>query len=366
MWIGPLHFLSRSPSIPSWDFQTILFFSFYPPVSAIHRVYLAESLLSLVYLVFIIVFLVKIENMDFDNKHDERRHWREERRRWRRERHGRWEDGKNFMSEKWNDRHQSGSSSVWTGILLLLIGTDYFLVNSHPPILPEWMWSWEVLLIGMGLFIGIRHNFRSPAWFILMVVGGVFLIKSDDFAKYFPGLNVNHIWPLALIILGLFFILRPHRRHRWQNYVNDKVESKIDEAMAAHSEPSDVKDNPTPQPAQASLSEDFIDSTSIFGGVKKNIISKNFKGGDITNIMGGSEIDLTQADIHGTVRIDLTQVFGGTKLIVPSNWQVKAQMAAIFGGVEDKRSIQNTALDPNKILLLDGTSIFGGIEIRSY
>jgi len=312
---------------------------------------------------------VKIENMDFDNKHDERRNWREqrreERRRWRDERHRRWEEG--YMSGKWNDRHQSGSSSVWTGILLLLIGTDYFLVNSHPPILPEWMWSWEVLLIGMGLFIGIRHNFRSPAWFILMVVGGVFLMKSDDFAKYFPGLKVNHIWPLALIILGLFFILRPHRRHRWQNYVSDKVESKIDDAWIAHGEPGDTKADPAPdQPAQANLSEDFIDSTSIFGGVKKNIISKNFKGGDITNIMGGSEIDLTQADIHGTVRIDLTQVFGGTKLIVPSNWQVKAQMAAIFGGVEDKRSIQNTALDPNKILVLDGTSIFGGIEIRSY
>jgi len=307
---------------------------------------------------------VKIENMDFDNKHDERRHWREERRRWKQERHRRWEEGKNFMSEKWNDRHHSGGSSVWTGILLLLIGTDYFLVNSE--ILPKWMWSWEVLLIGMGLFIGIRHNFRSPAWFILMVVGGVFLIKSDDFGKYFPGINVNHIWPLALIILGLFFILRPHRRHRWQNYVNDKVESKIDEAMAAHGEPSDTKANPVPNQSAQAVSEDFIDSTSIFGGVKKNIISKNFKGGDITNIMGGSEIDLTQADIHGTVRIDLTQVFGGTKLIVPSNWQVKAQMAAIFGGVEDKRSIQNTALDPNKILLLDGTSIFGGIEIRSY
>jgi predicted membrane protein len=228
------------------------------------------------------------------------------------------------------------------------------------------MWSWEVLLIGMGLFIGIRHNFRSPAWFILIVVGGVFLIKSDEFAKDFPGLNVNHIWPLALIILGLFFILRPHRRHRWQDYVNDKVESKIDETMAGHDRPSDVKGNPVPNQSAQAMSEDFIDSTSIFGGVKKNIISKNFKGGDITNIMGGSEIDLTQADIHGTVRIDLTQVFGGTKLIVPSNWQVKAQMAAIFGGVEDKRSIQNTALDPNKILLLDGTSIFGGIEIRSY
>jgi predicted membrane protein len=307
---------------------------------------------------------VKIENMEFDNKHDERRHWREERKRWRQERHKTWEN----MSEKWSDRHQSRSSGVWTGILLVLIGTDYFLVNSHPPILPEWMWSWEVLLIAMGLFIGIRHNFRSPAWFILVVIGGVFLLKSDEFARYFPGINLTSVWPVALIILGLFFILRPHRRHRqWQDYVNNKVESKIDETLAAHGEPSDVKaDTAYSQPAQSILSEDYIDSTSIFGGVKKNIISKNFKGGDITNIMGGSEIDLTQADINGIVTIDLTQVFGGTKLIVPSNWQVKAQMAAIFGGVEDKRSIQNTALDPNKILILDGTSIFGGIEIRSY
>jgi predicted membrane protein len=316
--------------------------------------------------VFIIVFLVKIENMEFDNKHDERRHWREERRRWRQERHKRWEE--NYMSHKWNDKYPSRSSGVWTGVLLLLIGTDYFLVHNETGWhLPEWMWSWQVLLIALGLFIGIRHNFRSPAWFILMVIGGVFLIKSDEFARYFQ-INVNHIWPLALIILGLFFILRPHPRHRrWQSYVNDKVDSKIEEALDTHGGPSDVKADPAhSEPAQSILSEDYIDSTSIFGGVKKNIISKNFKGGDITNIMGGSEIDLTQADINGIVTIDLTQVFGGTKLIVPSNWQVKAQMAAIFGGVEDKRSAQNTALDPNKILILDGTSIFGGIEIRSY
>jgi len=305
---------------------------------------------------------MKIENMDFDNKHDERRHWREERRRLKQDRHRRWET---HMSERWSDRSQSRSSGVWTGVLLLLIGVDYFLVENN--VFPKWMWSWEVLLIAMGLFIGVRHNFRSPAWFILMVIGGVFLIKSDEFGRYFPGINLNNIWPVALIILGLFFILRPRRHRYWHDQVNEQVQSKIDQALGAHDEPSNIKGEAAQgQAAQSFMSEDFIDSTSIFGGVKRNIISKNFRGGDITNIMGGSEIDLTQADINGIVTIDLTQVFGGTKLIVPSNWQVKAQMAAIFGGVEDKRSIQNTALDPNKILVLDGTSIFGGIEIRSY
>lgn len=306
---------------------------------------------------------MKIENMDFENKHDERRHWRDERRRWRQERNRRWEE--NSTSGNWNDRHQSRSSGLWTGVLLLLIGADYLLVENN--VFPKWMWGWEVLLITMGLFIGVRHNFRSPAWFIMVVIGGVFLIKSDEFSRYFPGINLNNIWPIALIILGLFFILRPRRHRYWQDQIKDKVESKVDDAWSANDEPGDVKGEAAKsQPGQSFMSEDFIDSTSIFGGVKRNIISKNFRGGDITNIMGGSEIDLTQADINGVVTIDLTQVFGGTKLIVPSNWQVKAQMAAIFGGVEDKRSIQNTALDPNKILILDGTSIFGGIEIRSY
>ena len=289
--------------------------------------------------------------MDFD-KHDEKRDWREQRRRWREERRQRWMDRGNYGTERWGEHYQSRNGGVWMGIFLLLIGTDYFLVENN--VFPQWMWGWGIFLIGLGLFIGARHNFRNPTWFILTVIGGVVLIKSNDFIKNFPGINVNHIWPVALIILGLFFIFRPNRRSRyWHNYVQDKVDAKINEATSQ-------------TPPQSTLSEDFIDTTSIFGGVKKNIISKNFKGGDITNIMGGSEIDLTQADINGTVSIDLTQVFGGTKLIVPSNWQVKAQMAAIFGGVEDKRSIQNTALDPNKILILDGTSIFGGIEIRSY
>jgi hypothetical protein len=41
-------------------------------------------------------------------------------------------------------------------------------------------------------------------------------------------------------------------------------------------------------------------------------------------------------------------------------------MVAIFGGVDDKRQISGVKLDPNKVLILDGTCMFGGIEIKSY
>ncbi|HXD79168.1 MAG TPA: LiaF domain-containing protein [Puia sp.] len=112
-------------------------------------------------------------------------------------------------------------------------------------------------------------------------------------------------------------------------------------------------------------SEDYIDTTTFFGGIHKKIVSKNFKGGDVVTIMGGTELDLTQADFTGTVKLDVVQIFGATKIIVPSSWEVRSEVTAIFAGFEDKRQ-QPASHNPDKVLLIDGTSLMGGIELRNY
>jgi hypothetical protein len=58
-------------------------------------------------------------------------------------------------------------------------------------------------------------------------------------------------------------------------------------------------------------------------------------------------------------------VFGGTKLIVPPHWDVKTELVTIFGGIEDKRHIASK-IDSSKVLIIQGTTVFGGIEINSY
>jgi hypothetical protein len=40
-------------------------------------------------------------------------------------------------------------------------------------------------------------------------------------------------------------------------------------------------------------------------------------------------------------------------------------MTSVFGNIEDKRQ-ESKITNPEKVLVVDGTSVFGGIEIRNY
>jgi predicted membrane protein len=82
--------------------------------------------------------------------------------------------------------------------------------------------------------------------------------------------------------------------------------------------------------------------------------------------MGGADINLGQADIQGEVVLDVTAVFGGVKIVLPSNWKVVSEMSAVFGGIEDKRQVVEDNARMDKLLILRGTSVFGGIEIKNF
>jgi hypothetical protein len=96
------------------------------------------------------------------------------------------------------------------------------------------------------------------------------------------------------------------------------------------------------------------------------VVSKNLKGGKVTAIFGGADINMLQADFQGVIELDATCIFGGLELIVPSNWNVKVDITTVLGGVEDKRPVELIGDNPDKVLLLKGTCIFGGVEIKSY
>jgi hypothetical protein len=244
---------------------------------------------------------------------------------------------------------RTSNSRVWSG-LILLFGGAALLLQKMGTVFPYWVFSWPMILIGIGFLGGVRRKFHGSVWIVMILIGGFFLldmIYPEIGAKKYTG-------PILLIALGITFILRP-RQHpfcdKWGRWDNNDTTSPP---------PNSDRYDKTYTKA-----DDYLDIVSILGGTKKNIVSKDFKGGEVTSILGGTELNLMQADIQGRVVMELTQVLGGAKLIVPGHWDVKPELVSVFGNIEDKRQITGP-IDPNKILILKGTSFLGGIEIRSY
>ncbi len=243
------------------------------------------------------------------------------------------------------------NSRLWTGVFLVIIGAILFASKMGAPV-PGWLLSWEVFVIALGLLIGIRNKFRNPAWLILVFIGSASFIDN-----FYPDLNIkNYIWPAAIIILGLFFILRPKKTAGQQNIWPKKYEVQNQQWQSGF--------QPVYDDTMVS-SEEVLDVTAVFGSIKKRLVSKTFRGGDITAFMGGVEIDLTQADMQNTAVLDVSAVFGGIKLIVPADWKIQNKATAIFGGIEDKRNTP-PVFNSNKLLIIDGAAVFGGIELKSY
>lgn len=261
---------------------------------------------------------------------------------------------KNKINERWGDRHNKGRR--WVGVFLVIVG-GLLLARATGVLFPVWFFTWPVFLIGFGLFSGVRHNFRGVGWLIPIVIGGIFL--ADSFA---PELRLKpYLWPLAIVAMGLLFIFRP-KKSFGPNDDDNNFGNRPPTRPTIQQE--DVPHLKTEWQTAMNDGNDVIDATAIFGGVKKNVLSKNFRGGDVTTFMGGAEINLSQADCNGRIMIDCFNMFGGTKLIVPSDWDVQSGLVSIFGGIEDKR--QPAQVNPSKVLFLDGTNIFGGVEIRSF
>lgn len=256
-------------------------------------------------------------------------------------------ENKNRKSQNRERHHRN--SRLWTGIVILFIGIAA-LVKASFRELPDWMFSWPMLLIVIGFFSGFKDGFRGIGWFIMIMIGGAFLA-----GHIIPDLQLRrYIWPAAIIGVGIMLILRPRSRS-WQLDCRSEKKTKDDSGIEDATVIDETKHS----------KEDYVEATTVFGGVNRNIVSKNFKGGDIVVLFGGSELNFNQADMQEEAVISFTIIFGGAKLIVPANWAVKTELTPIFGGVEDKRSY-NASGTPEKILVLKGTVLFGGIDIKSY
>jgi len=217
------------------------------------------------------------------------------------------------------------------GIILVLFGLA-MMAKSFDLVSPgvEYvLFSWPMLLAVLGVIFLITGN-RNTTGIVLFLLGAIFLLpRILDIPYSFHDI----FWPVVFIVVGILILIKAF----------------------AHSGRKDTN-----------VAPDQIDDVAILGGNERRINSKNFKGGKITSIFGGTQINFTEAELaEGEIVIDIFSLFGGCTLIIPKDWQVKVEVTSILGGFADKRIFGDPGSGKKGVLIIKGMAIFGGGEIKS-
>jgi len=214
----------------------------------------------------------------------------------------------------------------WTGIILIVLG-GFFLVDTLDLLdlgdfFADW---WPLILVLIGL-VKFQGDDRSGAWFFL-VIGVILLLTTLDVLSWNL---ISQFWPLVLIFIGIMLLVRNRR---------------------------------SPIPANLEETDDTVRVRAIFGGAEQTAYTSNFRGGIAEAIFGGVELDLRDAKLSQEgASMNLTALFGGVELRVPSEWNVQVSGTPIFGGIENKTG---SKAEPGGPVLHCNCYIgFGGIEIR--
>ena len=115
-------------------------------------------------------------------------------------------------------------------------------------------------------------------------------------------------------------------------------------------------------PADDESEQTEVNITSFMGAFKRRITTADFRGGEITALMAGCDLDLRQSSINGEAVLNVFSLFGGVTIKVPIDWTVVLQGTPIMGGFEEKTVPPAT---PGKVLYVRGYAIMGGLEVRN-
>jgi predicted membrane protein len=221
---------------------------------------------------------------------------------------------------------------IFSGLVIIAIGVIFLLANMDRLDFGDFISTyWPMVLILIGIFHLLTSGFRNAGGALFLIAIGVFFQLNNW--DVLGGRVWAYFWPLLIIAAGLWIIFKP----RPKGFGEKAPEIRADDLGA------------------------FV----MFSGLKRRFESDKFRGGKASAILGGLEIDLTQAKLKDNqATIELSAILGGIDVFVPREWKVIVDSSAILGGVDDKHRPASADTD-QPTLYVKATAILGGIDIKN-
>ncbi len=206
------------------------------------------------------------------------------------------------------------------------------------------------------------------AFGICLILLGTVLIL--DRLQLVQARELLRFWPLALVLVGIALVVQSFQRP------DTTAGAKRDDFALGHVLFwvfiwTFAWTNFSPNGFSALSSSrtetpNGVDIVAIMGRDHRVINTPEFRGGQMTSVMGRSELDLRTATIAPgqDVTIEVFMLMGGATIRVPEGWTVDVNTTRIMGDVKDRRTgVRDSAGAPR--LIIRGFIMMGGMTIRS-
>ncbi len=214
------------------------------------------------------------------------------------------------------------------GILVRVLGTLFTLDNLDLLNVGNYFRFWPVLVIVLG-FVQVSQPSEAPSRVLglALILGGVLILLRNLDVIHF---RIWDFWPLILVFLGVAMV--------WGVFQRRRDLSRGEKST--------------------------ITAIAVLGGVQRTCSAQDFRGGELTAIMGGCEIDLRDADMQAEEAALYTfALWGGIEIKVPESWTVIIEGLPLMGGFDERTHAAKDG--PKKTLRIKGLAIMGGVEIRN-
>lgn len=212
------------------------------------------------------------------------------------------------------------------GLIVIAVGVLFTLDRLGLADASEIERYWPAILILFGVAKLFSEAPVSGIFWIL--VGALLLVPV-----FSEEIEIEDLWPFLLILIGLHLV--------WRSFFGGPRKR--------------------PRPEE---SPETVQAFGFLSTIKRSNSSQTFRGGDLTAIMGGCELDLRKARIaEGGAVLDALAFWGGIAIQVPESFCISLRVLPLMGAAEDKTRAPRGETDQQ--LIIRGFVLMGGIEVKN-
>jgi hypothetical protein len=278
------------------------------------------------------------------------------------------------MPPKPRCRTQHSTTQLVLGLIVITVGVLTTLDNLGVLDAQYYFRFWPVAIIAIGLAKLWRALDGQGGYVTALAfstAGTWLLLEQLDLLT----ISFREVWPALLVLVGGSLVWQALSRSRPAAPDEPDELGGLGELgelgglgeLGEPGEPGRAQLSELPgesrHPRAADDANAVLHATAILGSVVRGNNSPRFRGGSLTVVMGGCEIDLRNASIEREAVIEVFAMWGGIEIRVPEDWTVVSQVNPVLGGVADTTRPPQTA--GRRRLVLRGFVIMAGIEVKN-